>query len=71
MSAINHVRSGTRILGEVRYDPSSGTYRHPALKPSTVTMLEMENLYKMFIRFQAQIFVLVNYPGEHFLLRTN
>lgn len=60
-----------RILGEVRYDPSSGIYRHPALKPSTVTMLEMENLHKMFIRLQVQISVLVNRSAQHFLLSEN
>jgi hypothetical protein len=57
-----------RILGEVRHDPSSGTYRHPALKPSTVTMLEMDTLHKMFTRLQVQIFVLVNRSRERFLL---
>ncbi|CRG91006.1 hypothetical protein PISL3812_08054 [Talaromyces islandicus] len=65
VSAINHARSGMRILGEVRYDSSSGTYRHTSLKPSTVTMLEMETLHKMFIRLQVQISVLTRADTDH------
>lgn len=59
VSATNHVRSGIKILNEVYYDASSGTYRHPYLKASTVSSLEMENLRKILIRLQGQTLTLV------------
>ncbi|KAH8691984.1 hypothetical protein BGW36DRAFT_386741 [Talaromyces proteolyticus] len=58
VSAINHIRSGMKILREAYYDPRSGTYRHPLLKPSTVTKLEMETLRSMFFRLQSQTLTL-------------
>ncbi|KAL4861355.1 hypothetical protein BDV12DRAFT_208115 [Aspergillus spectabilis] len=57
-SAIGHIRSGIKIFNEVRYDPNSGIFCYPFLKPSMVTNLEMENLLRMLIRLQDQAFTL-------------
>lgn len=61
ISAINHIRSGVRILDEVYCDQRSDTYHHPCLKPSTVTSLEMGNLRKILMRLQNQVWTLVSH----------
>ncbi|EED14639.1 conserved hypothetical protein [Talaromyces stipitatus ATCC 10500] len=64
-SAINHIQSGVKILKEVYHDPSSGTFRHPHLRPSTVSSLEMESLRKMFFRLQGQALTLTRADTYH------
>ncbi|KAF9882758.1 hypothetical protein FE257_005306 [Aspergillus nanangensis] len=66
-SAIGHVRSGIRIYSEIYYDPSSGTYRHPFFKPSTVTTLEMESLWRILNRLQTQALTLTRDDTDKFL----
>ncbi|PCG92800.1 Hypothetical protein PENO1_086820 [Penicillium occitanis (nom. inval.)] len=65
--AINHVQSGINILKEVYHDPSSGTFRHPHLLPSTVTSLEMESLRKIFLRLQGQALTLTRADTYHLM----
>ncbi|PYH49723.1 Zn(II)2Cys6 transcription factor domain-containing protein [Aspergillus saccharolyticus JOP 1030-1] len=60
VAAVNHIRSGVKILGEVTYDPSTGTYHHPFLRPSTVPSLEIENLRVLLLRLHRQAFTLVS-----------
>ncbi|KAL4793034.1 hypothetical protein BDV19DRAFT_380354 [Aspergillus venezuelensis] len=57
-SAIGHIRGGIKIMNEAYYDPRSGTFCHPYLKPSTVTGLEMGTLHKMLITLQDQALTL-------------
>ncbi|PWY88570.1 hypothetical protein BO94DRAFT_556022 [Aspergillus sclerotioniger CBS 115572] len=54
IAALSHIQSGMNILGEVSYDPSTGSYHHPVLRPSTVSALEMGNLRRIFIRLRSQ-----------------
>ncbi|PYI20455.1 hypothetical protein BO99DRAFT_330771 [Aspergillus violaceofuscus CBS 115571] len=58
IAAVNHIRNGVRILGQVTYDPRTGTYHHPFLKPSTVPSLEIENLRILLVRLHGQAFTL-------------
>ncbi|PWY65709.1 hypothetical protein BO70DRAFT_346232 [Aspergillus heteromorphus CBS 117.55] len=58
VAALNHIRSGIKILEGVYYDPDTGTYRHPFLNPSTASSLEIENLRKIFIRLHIQAWTL-------------
>ncbi|PYI05535.1 hypothetical protein BO78DRAFT_317828 [Aspergillus sclerotiicarbonarius CBS 121057] len=58
VAALSHIQSGMNILGEVSYDPSSGSYHHPFLRPSTVSALEMGNLRRIFIRLRSQVWAL-------------
>ncbi|KAL4937820.1 hypothetical protein BDV06DRAFT_215607 [Aspergillus oleicola] len=57
-SAIRHIRGGIKIMNEAYYDPRSGTFCHPYLKPSTVTGLEIGTLHKMLIFLQDQALIL-------------
>ncbi|KAL4965817.1 Zn(II)2Cys6 transcription factor domain-containing protein [Aspergillus stella-maris] len=57
-SAIGHIRGGIKIMKETYYDPRSGTFCHPYLKPSTVSGLEMGTLHKMLIALQDQVLTL-------------
>ncbi|GKZ58590.1 hypothetical protein AnigIFM49718_004415 [Aspergillus niger] len=54
VAALSHIRSGMKILGEVAYDASTGTYHHPLLRPSTVPNLEIDEIRKLLIRLQIQ-----------------
>ncbi|RAL12944.1 Zn(II)2Cys6 transcription factor domain-containing protein [Aspergillus homomorphus CBS 101889] len=58
IAAVNHIRHGVKILSEVTYDPGTGTYRHPFLRPSTVPSLEIENLRMLLVRLHGQAFTL-------------
>ncbi|GKZ28226.1 hypothetical protein AbraIFM66950_000038 [Aspergillus brasiliensis] len=58
VAALSHIRSGIKILGEVVYDASTGTYHHPLLRPSTVPNLEIDELRKLLIRLQIQVYTL-------------
>ncbi|BCR98828.1 Zn(II)2Cys6 transcription factor domain-containing protein [Aspergillus luchuensis] len=58
VAALSHIRSGMKILGEVAYDASTGTYHHPLLRPSTVPNLEIDEIRKLLIRLQIQVYAL-------------
>ncbi|RAH69095.1 Zn(II)2Cys6 transcription factor domain-containing protein [Aspergillus aculeatinus CBS 121060] len=58
IAAVNHIRNGVKILGQVTYDPRTGTYHHPFLKPSTVPSLEIESLRMLLVRLHGQAFTL-------------
>lgn len=51
-----------KILGEVAYDASTGTYHHPLLRPSTVPNFEIDEIRKLLIRLQIQVYALVLPP---------
>ncbi|PCH08205.1 hypothetical protein PENOC_015740 [Penicillium occitanis (nom. inval.)] len=53
-SAVNHVRSGIKILRDVYYDASCGIFRHPHLLPSTVSNLEIASICKIFVYLHTQ-----------------
>lgn len=68
VAALSHIRSGMKILGEVAYDASTGTYHHPLLRPSTVPNLEIDEIRKLLIRLQIQVYALV-LPHPHTQLK--
>ncbi|PYH92671.1 hypothetical protein BO71DRAFT_400360 [Aspergillus ellipticus CBS 707.79] len=58
VAALGHIRSGIKILEAVYYDPGTGMYRHPFLRPSTTSTLEIENLRNIFLRLHGQAWAL-------------
>ncbi|QGA20107.1 hypothetical protein EYB26_007807 [Talaromyces marneffei] len=64
-SAVNHIRSGIKILRDVYYDARCGIFRHPHLLPSTVSSLEIKSIRGIFIYLHMQASTLTRVEEVH------
>lgn len=54
-SAIAHIQSGIKILGEIEYDESTNMHRHEVLRCASIPLIPMAVLLDLFMRVDYQI----------------
>lgn len=54
-SAIAHLRSGTKILGEIGFDERLNQYHHDTLNASLMPYVPMDKVEELFLRLELQV----------------